>query len=171
MLATSRILHGSEGPADIVTRLVESYSKYTGEAHHLAIGPLEVVTAILVAGYIAAIPSGQRAIAGITLAGFQNVNARFDRLEEGLRHGAVDPITQEAHTKRASEELSLILRLRTFEITESRASIRTLLTRTREGDLIASHSEIKTKIVYWAARLCATATSTLPWRENSETNS
>ena len=45
-IATSRIVYGSEWPAEIVARLVESYSKYTGEAHYLANGPLEVVTAV-----------------------------------------------------------------------------------------------------------------------------
>ena len=161
-VAASRIVFRSEGSAELVARLVESYSNFTGEAHHFADGPVEVVTAVLVAGYIASIPSGQRALAGLAQAGFQNISARFDRLEDGLRHHAVDPITQEAHTQRASAELSSILRMRTFDNARSIANVRTLFTRIREGDLIASHSEIKTKIAYWAARLCATEISTLP---------
>ena len=161
-LATSRILFRSEGSAELVARLVGYYSNFTGEAHHLANGPIEVVTAVLVAGYIASIPSDQRAIAGITQAGIQNIVAHFDRLEEGIYRSAVDPITQDAHTQRAIAELSSILRMRTFDLAKSRANVRILLTRTREGDLIASHSEIKTKVVYWTARLCATETSSLP---------
>ena len=161
-LATSRIVLGSEGSAELAARLVEYYSNFTGEAHHFATVPIEVVTAVLVAGYIASIPSGQRALAGLVQTGLQHVDARFDLFEEGLRHSTVDPIAQEAHTQRASSELSSILRMRTFDTAKSKAHVRTLLTRTREGDLIAAQSEIKTKIVYWAARLCATDPSTVP---------
>ena len=160
-LAINRILLGADGPEEPKARLVTYYSDFTGEAHYLADGPIEVVTAVLVAGYVASIPPDQRALAGISQAGFQNISDRFDRLEDGLRDTTVDPIAQEAHTQRTNAELISILRMTTFDIARSRTKVRALLMRTRDGDLIACDNKIKTKVVYWAARLYATETSTL----------
>ena len=81
-LATTRLLSGDEGDTEIRTRLIASYSELTGEANQSATGPIDVVLAVLVASYLASIPSDHRASVGITLAGFKHVDARLDRLEE-----------------------------------------------------------------------------------------
>ena len=102
-LAQNRIMTDSPDPEEPAIRLTESYSNFTGEASHFARGSIEVVIAILVAGYIAAIPPDQRALAGIIQHGLRDMDSRFDRLEEGLRDNETDPITQKAHTRKHTQ--------------------------------------------------------------------
>ena len=161
-LAQNRIMTGSPDPEEPTIRLTESYSRFTGEASHFARGSIEVVIAVLVAGYIASIPHDQRAVAGMIQHGFRDMDSRFDQLEEGFRHNEADPITQRVHTREARAELSTILHVRAIDNTRTRANVQTLLARTRDGDLVAADAQIKAKIAYWAARLCATEPSTLP---------
>ena len=65
-LATTHLMMGLEDNAEARTRLIESYSDRTGEANQLATGPIDVVMAVLVAGYIASIPTDQHASTGIS---------------------------------------------------------------------------------------------------------
>ena len=67
-LAKEKILMGEAGNnPETHSRLAESYSNHTGESSDLADDPIDVVVAILVAGYIASIPSelSLRPLAGI----------------------------------------------------------------------------------------------------------
>ena len=159
-LAQNRIMTASD-PEELTTRLTDSYSNFTGEASHFAEGPIDVVIAILVAGYLASIPTNQRAVAGIVQTGFMSMGTRFDRLEEGLRRGEVDPITRKAHTQEATAALSLVLRTRAIDSARSRANVQTLLARTRDGDLVTADAEMRATIAYWTARLCASDPATL----------
>ena len=160
-LATTHLMMGLEDNAEARTRLIESYSDRTGEANQLATGPIDVVMAVLVAGYIASIPTDQHASTGISQAGFQRMDAGFERLEALLPQSTPDPITQKAHTEEADAELSKILLLRVIDPLGSRSNIRTLLDRTRDDDLAAASTRTKAKVCYWAVRLCAIETETL----------
>ena len=159
-LAQNQIVTASD-LVEPTPRLTDSYSNFTGEASHFADGPIDVVIAILVAGYLASIPTDQRAVAGIVQTGFMNMGTRLDRLEEGLRSGDVDPITRKAHTHEATAALSLVLRTRAIDSARSRANVQTLLARTCDGDLVAADAKMKAKIAYWTARLCASDPATL----------
>ncbi len=160
-LATTNLMMGVEDNEEARTRLIESYSDRTGEADQLATGPINVVIAVLVAGYIASIPSDQRASTGISQAGFKRMDARFDRLEALLPQGTPDPIIQKFHTEEADVELSKVLRLRAIDPPASRSDIQILLNRTRGGDLVAASNQTKADILYWAVRLLAVDTDTL----------
>ena len=160
-LVITHLMMGPEDNAKARIRLIESYSERTGEANQLATGPIDVVMAVLVAGYIASIPSDQRASTGIIQTGFKRTEDRLDHVEKLLSQGTPDPITQEAHTKEAEAELSKILLFRVIDPLGSRSKIQTLLNRTRGDDLSAASSRTKTKICYWAARLCAVYTESL----------
>ena len=160
-LATNHLILVVEDNAHSRTRLIHSYSARTGEAHRLANGPIEVVVAVLVAGYIASIPSDARASTGVTQTGFKRMDDRLDRLEALLPQGTPDPITQKAHTEEANTQLSGLLLLRVIDPLGSRSNIQTLLNRTRDGDLAAASTQTKADIFYWAVRLCAVETGTL----------
>ena len=160
-LATTRLVSADEDDAETRTRLIASYSELTGEVNQSAAGPIDVVLAVLVASYIASIPSDHRASVGITLAGFKHVDARLDRLEELLPKATSDPITQTVHTNEAQTELSRLLWLRVIDQAGSRRNIQTLLNRVRNGNLSAASAHTKATILYWAVRLCAVEPDTL----------
>ena len=83
-------------------------------------------------------------------------NKRFDRLEEARPTALTDPITQQAHTEKATQELDKILALRAFDLPRARKNIQELCARVNdEGDLAATFESVKNKILFWTARLCA----------------
>ena len=140
-------------------RLARNYSDRTGEAVQSANGPIEIVVAILVGGYIASIPSDQHPVVSMLQEFSGRFNERLDRWEQVNLPALKDPITQQAHTERAEQELSNILRLRVFDSVRSR-KIRDLLGRLHDGDLTAASTPVKTRVCYWTARLCASQTET-----------
>ena len=159
-IATWRITGTDQDEAALRDRLAQSYSHRTGEALHLAAGPIDVVVAILVAGYIEAIPPEQRATVGITQAGFSRIDDRLDRLHQSISP-ANDPITRHSHTECADKELARILALRAFDITTVRADVQKLHERLNTGDLSAAADEVRSSVLYWLARLCAGDAETL----------
>ena len=64
-LAKERIKGGHEDDPVILRRLAQSYTERTGEASNIATKIIDVVVAILSAGYIASIPPEQRALVGV----------------------------------------------------------------------------------------------------------
>lgn len=166
--ATDIIMAGTGLDAERRIRLTESYSNHTGEASQLAEGPIEVVIAILVAGYIASIPKDQRPIAGMFQELYGHFNQRFDDLEDNRLSDLEEsvtrrfPIIQEFLTDHAEQELSNILSLRAFNEDRSKEMIGVLLKRISEDDLVAIGNKTKNDIRYWTARLFATDTETLP---------
>ena len=159
-IAAWRIMETAEDEAALRDRLAQSYSDRTGEALYLAAGPIDVVVAILVAGYIVAIPPDQRATAGMMQAGFSRLGDRLDRFIRTISP-AIDPITRQAHTERAAKELARILTLRAFDHETERVDIQKLHDRLDTGDLSAADNEITHKVRYWLARLCAGDAETL----------
>ena len=159
-ITTWRILATDEDEAGIFDRLSQSYSNHTGEAAYLATGPIDVVVAILVAGYFASIPSEQYGLAGIVQAGISRADERLHRIEQSLS-SRTDPLTRKAHTDHAAKELARALALRVFDPEGSRSKIRELQEHIENGDLIAADAGIKLDIQYWLARLSAGETETL----------
>ena len=159
-IARWRIMGSGQDEAALRDRLAQSYSHRTGEALHLAAGPIDVVVAILVAGYIEAIPSDQRATAGMIQTGFSRIGEHLDRLNQSIS-STNDPITHQAHTEYAGKELARILAFRAFDPTTARVDIQKLHDRLDTGDLSAADDEIKNNARYWLARLCAGDAETL----------
>lgn len=160
-IATWWIMGTNQDEAALRDRLAENYSHRTGEALHLAAGPIDVVVAILVAGYIEAIPLGQRATAGMIQTGFSRIGDHIDRLNQSIS-ATNDPITRRAHTEYADKEFARILVLRAFDLTTARTDIQKLHERLdTDGDLSAADDEIRSSVRYWLARLCAGDAETL----------
>ena len=156
ILASTRIMRITQDEDEIRSRLAQSYLQRTGEARELADGPINVVVAVLVAGYIASIPSNQRPIAGMVQRVSEQVEEISEQLSEMHSSPRNDPITQQAHTEKATQELDQILVLRAFDLPRARKNIQELWARVNnEGALAAASDSVKNKILFWATSLCA----------------
>ena len=152
VLATAQIMTNASNDAETRARLAQSYSNRTGEPHQLANLPIDVVAAILVAGYITSISSDQRPLAGM----IQTLSGSIAKLKGIIPQTSFDPITQRSHTEKAEQELDEILMLRIFYPLRARRNIQELQGRVGdEGDLAAANNSAKNKVRYWTARLCA----------------
>ena len=158
-LAAARILGGTGDDPNIQARLTQCYADGTGEDRELAKHPIEVAVAIIVAGYIAAIPADQRPLAGMFQELSGQLQERFDRFERTKL--LADPIIHEAHTDQTTQKLSEILMLRSIDPPGALRNIQELLNRVSVGDLQAADHSTKDKVRYWAVRLCASDTETL----------
>ena len=155
-LASARIMGITHDEVETRSRLAKSYAEQTGETLRLADVPIDVVVAVLVAGYIASIPSDQRPIAGMVQEVSRQVDDVSEQLHEIQLSALVNPITQKAHTEKATQELDKILALRAFDLPRARKNIQELCARVNdEGDLAATYDSAKNKILFWTARLCA----------------
>ena len=161
-LASAVIMGGDAGDPETRGRLAGTYSDLTGEASQLAEGPIDVTVGILIAGYIASIPTDQLPVAGM-IQGLSNqlhdfsgsLQERLDRSADAPLAELTDSITRKAHTAQAEQELARILSLRVFDPSRARRKSRELCERVSNGDLIATDKKAKNNVRYWAARLCA----------------
>ncbi len=146
----------------IRNRLGACYADVTGEAEHFAEGPIDVVLAVLIAGYIATIPDSERATAGMIQQvdkGVKRIEAKLDDVARGPRF---DPVVQHVHDKEAQSELSDILTQRTFDPSQATERIQELHRQTEDGGELAGATDaLKNRVRYWTARLCATTTESL----------
>ena len=167
-LAANIVMGSSGEKSEARKRLALSYSDYTGEVFRRADGAIDVVTGILVAGYIASIPSNQLPLAGMIQQLHGTFNERLDNLEETHLNALTElvtqrfPIVQQLLTPYAEQELSEILSLRALNHISVRKRIKNLFKRVTEGELSAIDESTKYKIYQWTARLCATQAETLP---------
>ncbi len=158
VLAAAQIMISASNDAETRARLAQSYSNRTGEPHQLANVPIDVVVAILVAGYITSISSDQRPLAGM----IQILSGSIAELKGVIPQTSFDPITQRSHTEKAEQELDEILMLRIFYPLRARRNIQELQGRVGdEGDLAEANNSAKNKVRYWTARLCAYDNETL----------
>ena len=160
-LAAARIMQASRDDRAIHARLAESYSRCTGEDSRLAEGPLDVVEAVLVTGYLASVPPEQKAIAGMVQQLSSDQDHGFSRIEQ-LLQGFDDQVTRQAHTEKTERELDRIRVLRTFNPDRARERIQELCRQVAEmGDLRATSDSAKSRVLYWGARLCASNRATV----------
>ncbi len=160
MIATWRIMDSAQDEAVPRDRLAQSYSHRTGEVPYLAARPIDVVVAVLVAGYFGASRSDDRAITGIMQTGFLQISERLDQLGQALPL-TTDPVTCKAHTQDAEKRLAQILSLRGINPARARHDTQELLKRLDSGDLSAAAAKIKHDVRYWTARLSASDVKTL----------
>ena len=160
LLAKAQIMGGDQDH-EIRTDLARNYPDRTYEIHRMEFEPIDVVVAILVAGYLQSIPRDQRALAGMVQILKVTIDKHFDELKKELPRAKTDPITQQEHTKYAKQELSRILTLRMFDPLRSRRDIQKLVRRILENDLYSTNDSKKTEILIWCARLHAQNTETL----------
>ena len=132
LLAKERIMHRDQDPK-VRIRLTQSYPDRTYEIHPVEAEPMDVVVAILIAGYINSIPDDQQPVAGMIQMVQTNVDERFDKIEEKFPETFSCHITQRTHTKYAEQELSRILTLRVFYPSKSQTDIQELINQVLEG--------------------------------------
>ena len=167
-LAREIVMGKTGGKTEMRGRLTDSCLDKTGEDRQDAADIVDVVVAVLVAGYFASISPDQRPVAGMLQEVSDQINRRFDELEGSTLPNLENsiarrfPIVQQTLTQHAEYELSRILSLRAFNAERSRRRIRELHKLVTDGDLAAASDSIKTRIRYWAARLLATEIETLP---------
>ena len=142
----------ADGEDETRKLLSESYSEHTGEPERFAKGPINVTVAGLTAGYISSIPKSQRSVAGMVRAVYGRVERLDRKLDRALER---DAVVQSAHTKAAEEKLSTILTLRMIDFDDAIERVGDLRRRVDSGDLGAVSERVKTRVLYWAARLRA----------------
>lgn len=134
-------------------KLRRSYADLTGEAENRADGAIDVVVAVLIAGYCASIPPTQMALAGMV----QEVhNAVVQSGERQEPQPGPDLITQQAHDEKVQSDLAAILEQRMLDFEEASRRVQHLQTQVETGgELAGATAETKAKVLYWAARLSA----------------
>ena len=160
-LAKTRILGDHQGESVILSRLAQSYSDRTVDDSNLATQTIDVVVAILSAGYVSSIPTEQHAITGIVQNLPEPIYERLDKLEEQILATLPDVVSQQTHTALAKQELSKICTLRVFNPSELNQDIQQLIQRITNGDLSKTQSSVKAEIYFWGARLCAQDNQTI----------
>jgi len=83
-LARARVMGADTDDPEAQIRLRRAYAHSTGEHERLADGPLDVVLAILAAGYMASIDTPLQPIAGIIQSSARENRQGFERMEEQL---------------------------------------------------------------------------------------
>lgn len=169
VLARGRILGNDTYDQGCLTRLRQTYSEISGEHEHLANGPIDVVVAVLGAGYFIRMSSGEKAIAGMiqaniaeTQLGNKRILEAIESLHEDFKGGDEIVISH----KTASDTLRLILKRRSMDPERARMEIHILARRVMTGDLHNLDRDMRNNILYWAARLHASLSDTLDTGKN-----
>lgn len=159
-LARARVMGADADDEQTLTRLQHTYEEKTGEHGRFAHGPIDVVLAILVAGYISSIEPRLAPIAGMIQASATETRESFERISSQLEDMApkIDP----HHTSVAKDKLELVLKRRSLDPARARDDIRSLVQRIFEGDLSYAGPSVRAEALYWAARLSAQEKELLP---------
>jgi tetratricopeptide (TPR) repeat protein len=167
-LAREHIMGADDYDQDALASLRQTYGDRTGENERFADGPIEIIVAIIAAGYFGIISPQIEPIAGMIQDHARESRKGFQKLDEGL--GSVssklenlgpDHYVVETHNKVAQFELEQLLKQRSFEPDRIRNELINLLQRVVKGDLIHADNSIKAEILYWSARLHASKNETL----------
>ena len=160
-LAKEILVSGNSKDTETLAGLSKSCARETNEDDRSATVVVQTVIAILVAGYIASIPTEQQPVLGVLQEMSNRMEERFDNIEGHNLARIRDSIAQQV-TDRAQQELSNILSLRGFNAEKARRKLQELLQSAINGDLAAANDSVIRNIRYWTARLCATKVETLP---------
>lgn len=141
--------------------LRSKYAEITGENKRFADGPINVVVAILAAGFLASISKPLRPIAAIIQATASETQSSIDALSKQINKISQDAIVVNAHNADVMQNLSSIKKQRAFDHSFVEQEIQNLVQRVMGGDLC--HADIATKVdvLYWATRINASNLKTL----------
>jgi hypothetical protein len=167
-LARDRIMGAGIDTPEARVRLQQAYSNSTGEDERLAHGPINVVLAILAAGYLSSVDPTLQPIAGMIQASARENRERFQREEEQfgdvhrrLEELGPDHYVVQAHSEQAERELNLLCKQRSLTPDKVRRELIALAARVTEGDLRHVKPAIRAEVRYWTARVHATQPETL----------
>jgi tetratricopeptide (TPR) repeat protein len=167
-LARARVMGADTDDREARMRLRRAYALSTGELELLADGPIDVVLAILAAGYLGRIDSSLEPIAGMIQGSARESREAFGRVEEQL--GDVqrrvegfgpDPYVEQAHNEAAARELNLLCKQRSLSAERVHRELLSLAQRVTDGDLRHAKLAIRTDVYYWTARVHATQPETV----------
>lgn len=159
-LARARVMGADGDDEQTLTRLRQAYEEKTGEHGRFAQGPIDIVLAVLVAGYISSIEPPLVPIAGMIQANAAETREGLARISSRLEE--IAPKTDPHHTSVAKGKLNLVLKRRSLDLARARDDIRNLVQRIFEGDLCYAGPSVRAEALYWAARLCAQEKDLLP---------
>jgi len=167
-LARARVMGADIEDPEAWMRLRRAYAHSTGEHERLADGPLDVVLAILAAGYMASIDTPLQPIAGMIQASARENRQGFERMEEQLSgiHRGIEELGPNASvvqilSERAEHELSLLLKQRSLSPARVRQELLALAQRVTEGDLRHVKHSVSAQVQYWCTRVHAAQPETL----------
>ena len=168
--ARALLLGSDHLESDLERRLSQGYSEATGERQELAKGPINFLTGILVAGYIASIPDAQKGVAGMVQAAAIESRQNFEHLTESGRRTQeqVGRLLQRSdqsfdttiHNREAKKRLDIILKCRAFNTDRAREAIAILAHDVAAGELRHVTPEVRREVLYWLARLYASSDKT-----------
>lgn len=162
VLARHRILGADEDDLEARIRLRQVYATITGEHESRADGAIDVVVAILTAGYVASIPLREQPLAGLVQASAQETREGFEMVRRSLETHGPDRYVVETHSEHAEHALRMLLQQRVIDQQQVRQELVALAQQVLEGDLRYATTTVRAKILYWVARLHATQETTLP---------
>lgn len=140
-------------------RLIASFPAASG-AGELAEDAIDVVVAVLVAGYLATIPRDLRPLAGLVQEIHREASHARRRDTTNL---ARDGIVEDIHNEQVERQLIEILTLRKFDFAQATERVHALWHRIGDdhGDLATCTDALKRRVQYWTARLSAVENRTL----------
>lgn len=142
-LAEDGLVGTGNAGEDARTRVAARYTVHSGEGRAVARSAVKTVVSILIAGYIAGIPTDQRPVAGLLQAAFRRLPTE------------PDPVTRQTHSELAERELESLLERRSLPFLEPHKRALSLLSKVSDGELRAADEVIQSRVRYWAALLCA----------------
>jgi len=168
-LARKHIMGQNDHDQYTYQRLRHTYSAKTGEDERLAIGPIEVIVAIIVAGYFGSIGPEIEPVAGMIQAhdreskrDRQELHGGIRVIEKKIENLGPDYHTTKVHNEIAQQKLNELLKRRSVEPARTEREIIALKNKVFEGELVHADIVSKAEILYWASRLHASKIETLP---------
>jgi tetratricopeptide (TPR) repeat protein len=141
--------------------LRSKYAEKTGEKNRFADDPIEIVVAIIAAGFLASINKASQPLAAMiqesaieSRAGFEGLHERFDQI-------GPDYIVVRAHNADLIKSLTLIIKRRALDHSFVAQEIQNLVHRVMSGDLCHADIVKKEDVLYWATRINASDIKTL----------
>jgi len=160
-LARARILGAMADDAETCLRLRRAYSQSTGEDERLAEGPIEVVLAILTAGYLGNLASSLDLIAGMIQGSTRESREALDDVQRMIGSLGPDTHVVQAHSEMAKRVLDLLCKQRSLSPAPVRQELKALAQRMTDGDLRYAELAIRAEVYCWTARVHATQPETL----------
>jgi hypothetical protein len=162
VIARDHIMGKDDYRQETLKRLRQTYADKTGEDERLADAPVEVIVAIITAGYFGSIRPEIEPVVGMIQDHARETNKAFHKIDNRLKELGPDNYAVQNHNNIAQKDLYKLLKRRSLKLDFCLQEIVTLTKRIFEGDLSHADNSIKSEILYWTARLHASQIKTLP---------
>ncbi len=174
ILARAKILDDETIDSNIIRNLSVIYELKTGEDKRLASGPIDVLVAIISAGYLSALSPQDEVLAGMiqqsnkaVKKGIGAIGDDIKKIGKTLQEIGPSFLIVKNHSDSAEKELDQILKRRTQPIDKIIQEITNLKIQVTEGSLIHADLIVKEKIKYWFTRLHAADKNFLEYARDS----